>query len=174
MGFLQTLLVALRALLRNKLRSFLTALGIIIGVGAVIMMVGIGEGAKAQMAASFASMGSNLLIVMPGSSTSGGSRGGYGSQPTLTVDDLAAMRELSAVRYAAPQFRSNASVLSDEQNWSTTINGTPPDYFAIRSWKASSGALFSETDIDSGAKVALIGQTVADKLFGANTDPSSR
>jgi len=106
---LETFRVALRALLRNKLRSFLTVLGIIIGVGAVIAMVAIGEGAKAQVEASFASMGSNLLIVMSGSTQSGGARGGFGSMPTLTWDDLAAIRrEAPSVKYAAATLRSTA------------------------------------------------------------------
>src|SRR4051812_25219720 len=121
MGFLQTIRIALRALLRNKLRSFLTALGIIIGVAAVIAMVSIGQGAKSMVEKQFAAMGSNLLIVMSGSSNAGGSRGGFGSQPTITVDDMAAMRELPSVKYAAPQLRTKVPVVSDEQNWTTAI-----------------------------------------------------
>src|SRR5215218_618884 len=106
----QTLRVALRALFRNKLRSLLTTLGVVIGVGAVIAMVAIGEGAKARVEASFAAMGTNLLIVMPGSTTSGGAFGGFGSMPTLTWDDLAAVKnEVPTVRAAAPQLRSNQS-----------------------------------------------------------------
>ena len=124
MNPIQVLRVAVRALLRNKMRSFLTTLGVIIGVSAVIAMVAIGEGAKARVAESFASMGSNILIVLSGSTTSGGTRGGFGSMPTLTWDDLKAMRaESSAVRYVAPQLRSSASVISEDQNWGTSING---------------------------------------------------
>src|SRR5262249_52100282 len=108
MGALQTLRVAVRALLRNKMRSFLTTLGIIIGVGAVIAMVAIGEGAKAKVEEAFAAMGSNLLIVMPGSTNTGGARGGFGSQPTLTWDDLRAIQtEVPSVKYAAPILRSS-------------------------------------------------------------------
>src|SRR3954462_6335454 len=126
--------IALRALGRNKMRSFLTALGIIIGVGAVIAMVAIGEGAKAQVEKSFASMGSNLLIILPGSSSAGGARGGFGSQPTLTWDDLRAIQtEVPTVRAAAAALRSGAQILSEDQNWTTTVTGTSPEYFEIRS-----------------------------------------
>ena len=169
---LETLRVALRALLRNKMRSFLTMLGIIIGVGAVIAMVAIGEGAKARVEESFASMGSNLLIVMPGSTNAGGARGGFGSMPTLTWDDLRAIRgEISTVRYAAAQLRTNAQLQSEDQNWSTTVTGTSPEYFLIRSWRAASGRSLLDSDIDASAKVVVLGQTVVDKLFGASADP---
>jgi putative ABC transport system permease protein len=168
---LETLRVALRALLRNKLRSFLTVLGIIIGVGAVIAMVAIGEGAKAQVEASFASMGSNLLIVMSGSTQSGGARGGFGSMPTLTWDDLAAIRrEAPSVRYAAAQLRSNAQLMSDDQNWATQVSGTSPEYFQIRNWKIERGRGLLDSDLESSAKVVVLGQTVTDKLYGA-VDP---
>ncbi|HEY4188188.1 MAG TPA: ABC transporter permease [Polyangia bacterium] len=167
----ETLRVALRALLRNKMRSFLTVLGIIIGVGAVIAMVAIGEGAKARVEESFASMGSNLLIVMPGSTNASGARGGFGSMPTLTWDDLRAIRsEVSSVRYAAAQLRTNAQLSSEDQNWSTSVIGTSPEYFQIRNWKASSGRALLDSDIDTSAKVVVLGQTVVDKLFGASAD----
>ena len=168
---LETFRVALRALLRNKMRSFLTVLGIIIGVGAVIAMVAIGEGAKAQVEASFASMGSNLLIVMSGSTQSGGARGGFGSMPTLTWDDLNAIRrEAPAVKYAAAQLRSNAQLMSDDQNWATSVSGTSPEYFQIRNWKVERGRGLLDSDLDSSAKVVVLGQTVVDKLYGA-VDP---
>jgi len=169
---LETLRGALRALLRNKMRSFLTVLGIIIGVGAVIAMVAIGEGAKARVEESFASMGSNLLIVMPGSTTAGGARGGFGSMPTLTWDDLRAIRsEVSSVRYAAAQLRTNAQLQSEDQNWSTTVTGTSPEYFLIRSWKPSYGRSLLDSDVETSAKVVVLGQTVVDKLFGPSADP---
>jgi putative ABC transport system permease protein len=169
---IETLRVALRALLRNKMRSFLTVLGIIIGVGAVIAMVAIGEGAKARVEESFASMGSNLLIVMPGSTTAGGARGGFGSMPTLTWDDLRAIRsEISTVRYAAAQLRTNAQLQSEDQNWSTSVIGTSPEYFSIRSWRAAVGRSLIDSDVDTSAKVVVVGQTVVDKLFGASADP---
>jgi putative ABC transport system permease protein len=169
---LQTLRVAIRALLRNKLRSFLTTLGIIIGVSAVIAMVAIGEGAKASVEASFASMGSNLLIVLPGSTTAGGQRGGFGSMPTLTWDDLAAIRtEVPTVKYAAAQLRANAQLMSEEQNWNTSVYGTTTEYFLIRNWPTASGSEMTPSDVDTGAKVVFLGQTVVEKLFGANADP---
>jgi len=169
---LQTLRVAIRALLRNKMRSFLTTLGIIIGVSAVIAMVAIGEGAKAQVEASFASMGSNLLIVLPGSTTSGGQRGGFGSMPTLTWDDLRAMRtEVPSVKYAAPQLSAAAQLMSEDQNWSTRVFGTTPEFFMIRNWPIAEGSAMSDSDVESGTKVVFLGQTVVDKLFGANANP---
>ncbi|MFT3842604.1 MAG: ABC transporter permease [Myxococcaceae bacterium] len=171
MKMLQTFRVALRALMRNKLRSFLTTLGVVIGVAAVIAMVAIGEGAKASVQAQFASMGSNLLIVMSGSTSSGGARGGFGSMPTLTWDDLRAIQsELPSVKYAAAQLRSGAQILSEDSNWTTQITGTAPDFFAIRNWATAEGALFTQSDVESGTKVVVLGQTVADKLFGPGVD----
>jgi putative ABC transport system permease protein len=172
MNAFQTLRIALRALWRNKMRSFLTTLGIIIGVGAVIAMMAIGAGAKSQVEAAFAAMGTNLLIVLPGSSSQGGVSGGFGSQPTLTFDDLAAIRsELASVRRAAPTMRSNQSVIGDALNWSTSVTGTSPEYFDIRSWPLALGNAFTQADLDGGTKVIVLGQTVVDKIFGANTNP---
>jgi len=171
-NFLQTLRVAVRALTRNKLRSFLTTLGMVIGVSAVIAMVAIGDGAKARVEAAFAAMGSNMLIVLPGSTTSGGAMGGFGSMPTLTWDDLKAIQtEIPTVRAAAAQLRATAQVLSEDQNWTTSVFGTTPEYFEIRNWPADRGALFSQADVDGGTKVAALGQTVVDKLFGPNANP---
>jgi putative ABC transport system permease protein len=167
-----TILVAFRAVLRNKMRSFLTTLGIIIGVAAVIAMMAIGAGAKAQVEQAFAAMGTNLLIVMPGSSNSGGSRGGFGSQPTLTWDDWTAIKtEVPTVRAAAPQLRSSQAVVSEELNWTTQVYGTSPEYFDIRSWPFASGNSFTQQDIDAGAKSVVLGQTVVEKLFGRNANP---
>ncbi|MFL5319084.1 MAG: ABC transporter permease [Myxococcaceae bacterium] len=172
MTITQTLRIAVRALLRNKLRSFLTTLGIVIGVGAVIAMVAIGEGAKARVEQAFASMGTSLLIVMPGSSNSGGARGGSGSMPSLTWDDLKALqREVPSVKYAAAVLRSNAQVVAEDQNWATSINGTSPEYFPIRSWTAASGSVLTQSDVEGGTKVVVLGNTVAEKLFGAGSDP---
>ena len=172
MNPLQTLRVAVRALLRNKMRSFLTTLGIIIGVSAVIAMVAIGEGAKAMVEASFAAMGTNMLVVLPGSTTAGGQRGGFGSMPTLTWDDLRAIQsEVPSVKYAAPLLRSNAQLASEDQNWNTTVYGTTTDYFLIRDWPTASGSPMTEADVESGAKVVFLGETVVEKLFGPNTDP---
>jgi putative ABC transport system permease protein len=171
-NLLQIFRVAFRALLRTKMRSFLTALGIVIGVSAVIAMVAIGDGAKARVQQTFEAMGANLLIILPGTSTAGGAHGGFGSQPTLTWDDLKAIQtEVPTVRYAAPILRSVSPVLSEELNWTTSVQGTTPEYFAIRTWPAAQGALFSESDVDSGTKVAVLGKTVAEQLFGAGANP---
>jgi putative ABC transport system permease protein len=169
---LQTIRIAGKALMRNKLRSFLTALGIIIGVGAVIAMVAIGDGAKAMVEKSYSAMGSNLLVIMSGTTTAGGAHGGFGSMPTLTWDDLAAIqREVSSVRYAAPQLRSTSQIITEEQNWTTSVTGTTPDYFMVRSWPIAAGANFSQSDIDGATKVVVMGQTVVERLFGPNSDP---
>ena len=172
MNPLQVLRVAIRALLRNKMRSFLTTLGVIIGVSAVIAMVGIGEGAKARVADAFASMGSNILMVLSGSTTSGGARGGFGSLPTLTWEDLKAIRaEASAVRYATPQLRSTASVISEDQNWGTSITGVSPEFFLIKDWPVASGTALTQSDIEGATKVVVLGQTVVEKLYGPSADP---
>ena len=175
MNILQTIPLAARALLRNKMRSFLTMLGIIIGVASVISMVAVGEGAKARVEGAFASMGTNLLIVLSGSTTAGGVAGGFGSMPTLTWDDLAAIRkEAPAVKAAAPQLGAKITILSDDANWTTSVNGTTPEYFEIRAWKLARGSLFFDSDIDSGTKSIVLGQTVSDKIFGPGTDPLGR
>jgi putative ABC transport system permease protein len=167
-----TLKIALRALRRNAMRSFLTTLGIIIGVAAVIAMMAIGAGARAQVQAAFAAMGTNLLILLPGSTTSGGQRGGFGSMPTLTWEDLAAIRtEISSVKAAAPNLRSNQSLISDEFNWTTSVTGTSPEYFQIRNWPIDNGAVFTDSDVTAGAKVVVLGKTVIEKLFGKRVDP---
>jgi putative ABC transport system permease protein len=167
-----TLLIAVRALLRNKMRSFLTTLGVVIGVGAVIAMVAIGEGAKANVSAQFAAMGTDLLIVTSGSSTQSGARGGSGSAPTITWEDVKALRaQLRSVRYVAPNLRSTAQLVSDEQNWSTNVTGTNEEYFLIRNWPTQRGAPFSQSDVETGNKVVVLGKTVADNLFGPDTDP---
>jgi putative ABC transport system permease protein len=172
MNVLETFLVAIRALLRNKTRSFLTALGIIIGVAAVIAMVAMGEGSQASVQEAISSMGTNVLIVMSGSTGFGGARGGFGSMPTLTWEDLKAIQtEVPSVRYAAPSAQSSAQILSEDQNWSTRITGTTPDYFLIRNWPMSQGTQFTQSDADIGSKVVVLGQTVVDKLFGANSNP---
>src|ERR1700761_7677758 len=132
MNLVQTFPIAMRALLRNKTRAFLTTLGVIIGVGSVISMVTVGEGAKTRVEAAFSSMGTNLLIVLSGSTTSGGVMGGFGSMPTLTWEDLAAIRkEAPAVRAAAPQISLKTTVLSEDANWTTSVVGTTPEYFII-------------------------------------------
>jgi putative ABC transport system permease protein len=164
--------VAGRALLRNKLRSVLTALGVVIGVGAVIAMVAIGEGARRRVEQTFEAMGTNLLIVLPGSASSGGMRGGTGSQATLTWGDLAAIRaELPAVASAAPVLRAGVVVQTGDANWSTALIGTSPEYLRIRNWAAVRGRPFDQGDADGAAKVVLLGQSVVDHLYGPNVNP---
>jgi putative ABC transport system permease protein len=159
--------IALRALMVNKMRSTLTMLGIIIGVGAVIAMIAVGSGAKKRIAEQIASMGSNLLIVLSGSSTSGGLRFGSGTVPTLTVDDAKAIStEIPAVKYVAPSIGGVAQIVYGNQNWSTLINGTTPEALDIREWPLSSGRSFTQQDVDGATKVCLLGKTVADNLFG--------
>jgi putative ABC transport system permease protein len=171
-NLLQTFRVALRALLRNKLRSFLTALGIVIGVGAVIAMVAIGEGAKARVQAAFASMGANLLVIMSGSTRAGGSMGGFGSMPTLTWEDLAAIRnEVPSVRAAAAVLQSSTPIASEDQNWTTNVVGTSPDYFVARNWQVALGQNITDSDVDTGSKVVVLGETVVNQLFGHSADP---
>jgi putative ABC transport system permease protein len=172
MSWLMTLRVALRALARNKMRSFLTGLGVVIGVAAVIAMVAIGDGAKARVEATFASMGSNMLIVMSGSHSGGGAMGGAGTLPSLTWDDLKAIQtELSTVKVAAPIMRTAAQVLSDDANWGTSVQGTTPEFLQVRAWPMAQGAVFTQGDVDGGAKVAVLGQTVVEKLYGATANP---
>ncbi len=172
MNVWQTLKVAFRAILRNKMRSLLTSLGIIIGVGAVIAMMAIGAGAKFQVEQAFAAMGTNLLIVQPGSSVASGVRGGYGSMPTLTYDDLEAVRsQVPSVRTAAPVLRSNQSLICEEANWTTSVTGTTPEYFDIRDWPMESGPGITQQDVESKTKVVVLGKTVVEKLFGSNVDP---
>ena len=167
-----TLLIACRALLRNKMRSFLTTLGVVIGVGAVIAMVAIGEGAKANVSAQFAAMGTDLLIVTSGSSTQSGARGGSGSAPTITWDDVKAIKtQLRSVRYVAPNLRATAQLVSDEQNWSTSVTGTNDEYFLVRNWSMQKGHGFSQSDVETGNKVVVLGKTVADNLFGLDAEP---
>ncbi len=162
-----SLRIALRALVANKMRSALTMLGIIIGVGAVITMVAVGSGAKARIEEQIASMGSNLLMVDSGSLTSGGFRGGAGTAPTLTVDDAKAIQaEIPGVKYVAPSIRGAAQVVYGNQNWSTGITGTAPEMLEIRGWALSSGRPFTEQELGGAAKVCVLGQTVVENLFG--------
>ncbi len=170
MSPLSVLRVALRALVRNKMRAGLTTLGVVIGVGAVVAMVAIGEGAKAQVQKAFESMGTDLIVVLPGSQSFGGMQGGFGSGQTLTWDDLRAIQtELSAVRGAAPQLRHNTPVLGDGNNWATQVFGTTADFHAVRNWAVELGRPLQAPDVDGAAKVAVLGRTVAEQLWGEPT-----
>jgi putative ABC transport system permease protein len=163
--------IALRALGRNKLRSFLTMLGIIIGVGAVIAMVAIGEGAKKKVQEQIASLGTNLLVILPGTVTLGGARSGSGGRQSLIpADARAIMSEIPVVAAASPVVRQVQQVIAGDQNWGTSIQGVAPEFQQIREWQVREGRFISQADIDNTAKVALIGETVAYNLFGDN-DP---
>ena len=175
MNVANVLPIAFAALWRNKTRSFLTMLGIIIGVASVISMVAVGEGAKARVSAVFSGMGTNLLIVLSGSTSSGGVMGGFGSMPTLTWDDLRAIRaQAPAVRAAAAQQTTRATLMVDDANWTTSVGGVTPEFFEIRDWQTLKGSLFGETDDQTGSKLIVLGATVAGRLFGPGSDPVGR
>jgi putative ABC transport system permease protein len=163
--------IALGSLRANKLRSFLTMLGIIIGVASVITMVAIGAGAQTQVAEQIRSLGANVLMVEPGAVRDGGLRKESGSAHTLTESDARAIGgEIRQVQAAAPSIRASFQVVHEEKNWNTAVNGTTDDYFTIRDWGLLAGRLFSQTEEEGGGKIAVIGATVAKQLFGDN-DP---
>ena len=159
--------ISFRALKKNKMRSALTMLGIIIGVGAVIAMLSIGMGASKRIAEQISSIGSNLIMVLPGATTSAGVRMGSGTQTTLTIDDAEAIQsECPAVSDVAPIHNGVAQVVYGSQNWSTGVTGTTPGVLAIRDWLLESGRPFTQQDVRNAAKVCLLGRTVVDNLFG--------
>jgi len=167
MNFLATLRVALNALRVNKLRSALTMLGIIIGVAAVIVMIAVGQGAQARVAEQIRSLGSNIIMVLSGSVLSGGARGGSGTRQTLSEDDAYALaKEVDEIQGAAPSLRGTGQVVAGNANWSTSFYGTTPDYLEVREWPIAEGRGFEATEMNSAAKVILIGQTVAKNLYG--------
>jgi putative ABC transport system permease protein len=171
MRFTNTLRVALRALRRNTMRSILTALGIIIGVAAVITMVSIGNGAKAKVEAQVAALGQNLITVMPGSFSSGGMRSGFGFSPTLTPEDFEAIAaDIADIDGVSPEVRDGQQVLANGLNWRTNVNGVGPDYPYVKNWAITQGAMFTEQEVKSLGKVAVIGKVVAEQLF-PNEDP---
>jgi putative ABC transport system permease protein len=161
-----TMKIALRALRRNKLRTLLTMLGMIIGVGAVIAMVGIGNGAKSQIESQIASLGQNVILIFSGSMTRGGVHTGWGSSGTLTLEDAEAIeREIPGVTVVSPEVRSTTQIAAGNQNWATQILGESAEYLTLRQWPLITGAMFTEQDVRSANKVAIIGQTIADQLF---------
>ena len=163
--------MALAALQVNKVRTALTMLGVIIGVGAVVTMMAIGAGAQTRVAEQIRSLGSNLIIVLSGSITSGGVRLGSGSQLTITEDDARAIeREVPSVLAAAPTMRGGVQVVFGNSNWSTALQGVTPEYFLAREWDVVSGRILTAEDVDAASKVVVLGQTVALNLFGS-TDP---
>ena len=162
--------IALRALAINKLRSALTMLGIVIGVGAVIVMIAVGAGAQARVEEQIRALGSNLLLVMSGATTAGGVRLGFGSNFTLSEDDAAAVNREIPEAIAAPALRGSAQLIWGNANWSTQIYGVTPDYLEARQWPLAAGRVFEPAEMSGASKVCLIGATVAKQLFGS-ADP---
>ena len=166
-----TLQMAAAALQSNRLRTALTALGVIIGVGAVVTMMAVGKGAQVRVAEQIRSLGSNLIMVMSGSITSSGVRLGSGSLLTITEDDARAIqRDVSSVEAAAPTVRGGVQIVVGNSNWSTAMQGVTPEYFQARDWGVISGRLLTAEDVDAAGKVVLLGQTVVENLFGGS-DP---
>jgi putative ABC transport system permease protein len=174
MRLLGTARLAFSALEVNRLRTGLTALGVIIGVGAVVTMMAVGAGAQARIAEQIRSLGSNLIIVLSGSITSGGVRLGAGTQPTITEDDaLAIEREVPPVQVAAPVVRGGAQVVAGNMNWSTAVHGVTPGFLEAREWAPAAGRPITPEDVEGAAKVALLGATVVENLFG-QVDPTGQ
>src|ERR1039457_4047249 len=166
MDFMSIFRLALRALARNKMRSALTMLGIIIGVGAVIAVVSIGQGAQYLVQQGIQAMGTNAVFISAGSNRAGGVRQGYGGVKTLTIDDMnAILREIPIIKQAAPSVTSRQQVVYGNQNWNTSVTGTTPNFFDIRTWPVQSGSIFSDEEVDLAANVCVIGTTVARVLF---------
>ena len=170
MKLLGLLRVAMRALAVNKLRSLLTMLGIIIGVAAVIVMIAVGAGAQQRVQEQISSLGSNLLLILSGSTTSGGVRMGFGSNLTISEDDAAAIPREIPETMAAPALRGSAQLIWGNTNWSTVIFGVTPEYIEVRQWEIAAGRIFDANDMAGATKVCLVGQTVAKQLFGG-ADP---
>jgi len=167
-----TLMTAIRILSRNRLRAGLTMLGIIIGVGAVIAMVSIGEGAKAAVQAQVASMGTNVIIVLPGSTTVSGVRGGQGGAVTLNVSDALEMKKrIPLLQDTGWAKRDVIQIVNGNKNWNGPVNGVSPSYLTIRDWSFTSGGSFTQADLDAAVRVALVGQTVVENLFEAGEEP---
>jgi len=168
----ETLAVAFQSIRANALRSVLTMLGIIIGVGAVIAMVAIGNGAKARVEAQIASLGQNVILIMSGNMSRGGFRFGFGSPGTLKVEDYESIRkEVEGVAGISPEVRATSQVIAGNQNHFPSIRGVGEDYFQIRSWEFASGQNFTDSDVRNANKVAVLGQTASDILFGEGVDP---
>jgi len=174
MSILMTLVIALKALSRNKMRTMLTMLGMIIGVGAVITMVALGKGAQSTIEEQVKAAGTNLITVMAGNFTQGGVRQGGGMSTTLTPEDAEALRQLPGVQYLAAGVNSRAQLVAGNQNWSSQIQGTDVELPLIRNWPTKYGSFFTSQDVQAAAKVCVLGQTVADNLFGPDTDPTGQ
>ena len=163
--------VALKALNRNKMRTALTMLGMIIGVAAVITMVALGTGAQSSIEAQIQTAGTNMIIVMAGNFTQGGARQGQGNASTLTPDDAAEIAKLPGVQYAAAGLNTRGQMVAGNQNWNTQLQGTDVDFPLIRSWQVAEGAFFTPIDVTTASKVVVIGTVVRDELFGPDVDP---
>ncbi|MCB1949868.1 ABC transporter permease [Nitrosomonas sp.] len=166
MNFVTIIGEAMRALRMNRLRTGLTMLGMIIGVAAVVLMLSIGQGAQTKINQSIETMGSNLFIVLPGATSSGGLSFGSGSVKTLTISDARAITELPSVNATGPVISGTAQLNFSAKNWSTSITGTTPDYFTVGNWVVEDGSIFSESDVRSAARVAVLGSVTAENLFG--------
>jgi len=169
-----TLRIALKALNRNKMRTVLTMLGMIIGVGAVITMVGLGTGARTTIEERVKSAGTNMIMVNAGNFSTGGVRMGQGNSTTLMPEDAVAIRQLPGVQYVAASANSRAQVIAGNQNWSTQVQGTDTDLPLIRSWPTKYGAFFTQQDVSGAQKVAVLGSVVSDTLFGPDVDPTGQ
>jgi putative ABC transport system permease protein len=169
-----TLRIALKALNRNKLRTVLTMLGMIIGVGAVITMVALGTGARTTIEERVKSAGTNMIMVNAGNFSQGGVRMGQGNSTTLTPEDAAAIKQLPGVQFAAAGAQTRGQIIAGNQNWSTQVQGTDVDLPQIRSWPTKYGAFFTPQDVQSAAKVAVLGTVVAGILFGDDVDPTGQ
>ena len=174
MSFLMVLRVAFKALLRNKMRTALTMLGMIIGVGAVITMVALGTGAQSSIETQIQSAGTNMIMVSAGNFMQGGVRTGQGSASTLTPEDAVAIRDIPGVQYIAPGVNTRGQVVAGNMNWGTQIQGTDVDLPLIRSWPTRQGAFFSPVDVATASKVAVLGSVVHEQLFGADVDPTGQ
>jgi putative ABC transport system permease protein len=174
MSIFMTLVIALKALSRNKMRTMLTMLGMIIGVGAVITMVALGKGAQSTIEAQVKAAGTNMITVMAGNFSQGGVRQGGGMATTLTVEDAQALRSVAGVEYLAAGVNARAQLIAGNQNWSSQIQGTDVDLPLIRNWPMKYGAFFTAQDVSSAQKVAVLGQTVSDNLFGPDVDPTGQ
>ena len=172
MSLMMTVHVALRALNRNKLRTTLTMLGIIIGVGAVIVMVALGTGAQSAIEDQIRSAGTNMITIFPGSANMGGVRQGGGTSSRLTAADAQLLRDLPELEYVSEGVQSRQQVIFGSQNWQTSIVGVNVDYVHVKSWPLTHGAFFSEYDVKSAAKVCVLGLNVATTLFGEHVDPT--
>jgi len=174
MSIFMTLLIALKALNRNKMRTMLTMLGMIIGVGAVITMVALGKGAQSTIEEQVKAAGTNMISINAGNFTQGGVRQGGGMSTTLTPDDAQALRSVPGVQYVAAGVNSRAQLIAGNQNWSSQIQGTDVEFPLIKNWPQKYGSFFTAQDVATAQKVCVLGQTVSDNLFGPDVDPTGQ